>query len=122
MVLVSNVSDESHGRHDPSQAAPQNNRRVIGRTSEPGERETDSGVEHADKCHGYESRRLHFAERRASPTAAGEAGGAHTQYSNSPGPPSGNWGRRLGAGAGLSTIETSPIYLVKRVAQTTNQH
>ena len=39
------------------------------------------------------------AERRASPTAAGEAGGAQTQYSNSPRPATGKRGRRLGAGA-----------------------
>ena len=40
-----------------------------------------------------------MAQRRASPTAAGEAGGAHPEYSNPAKPLSGKRGRRLGAGA-----------------------
>ena len=42
-----------------------------------------------------------IVQHRASPTAAGEAGGAATKCSNSGQPPSAKRGRRLGAGASL---------------------
>src|SRR5215831_4667246 len=44
------------------------------------------------------------AERRASPTAAREAGGAQTRYLNCPKLPSGKRRRRLGAGALLGQL------------------
>src|SRR4051812_5889228 len=40
-----------------------------------------------------------YAERCASPTAAGDEGGAEKRYKNAHGAPSGTGGRRLGAGA-----------------------
>ena len=50
----------------------------------------------------------HNAQRRASPTAAGEAGGAEKGYANSPRAPSGKRGRRLGAGAPLRHSVATP--------------
>lgn len=51
------------------------------------------------------------AQRRASPTAAGEAGGAQTAYPNPDLLPSGTRRRRLGAGALLSkSVGTIHVY------------
>ena len=44
------------------------------------------------------------AQRRASPTAAGDAGGAQKRYMNGAKAPSGKRGRRLGGGASLEKI------------------
>src|ERR1039458_121272 len=48
-------------------------------------------------------------QRRASPTAAGDAGGAQKRYTNQSEPPSGKRGRRLGAGTSLGCFTCPPL-------------